>query len=71
MPLKKQVHAGWEYNSAQDPTWETSSNLATSKMVEFLQEMFQNINSWSTPEQVRTYHLQVARDPIRQCRLKH
>jgi hypothetical protein len=53
----------------EDPTREMSNNLFATKMVELLQEMFQNINSWLTLEQVRTYHLQVARDPGRQCSL--
>jgi hypothetical protein len=39
-PLKKQVHLGWEYNDAQDPTQEMSDNLTAKKMVELLQEMF-------------------------------
>jgi hypothetical protein len=62
------MHPGWEYSGVQDPTRETSDNIKANKMVELLQEMFQNINNWLTPEQVRTY-LQVVRDPLRQCRL--
>jgi hypothetical protein len=27
------------------------------KLIDHLKEIFQNINSWSTPEQVHTYHL--------------
>jgi hypothetical protein len=61
----KQLHIGWEYNSVPDPTQETSSNLAASKMVELLHEMFQNINSYPTPEHVCTYHLKVLRDLVR------
>jgi hypothetical protein len=50
VPLKKLVHSGWEYNRVQDPTQETSSNLGATRMVELLQEMFQNINNWPTPK---------------------
>jgi hypothetical protein len=46
-------------------TWELGDNIEASKLVELLKEMFQNTNSWSTPEQVHTYHLQVVRDPLR------
>jgi hypothetical protein len=67
-PLKKQVHPGWEYSGVQDPTRESKNNIEANKLVELLQEMFQNINSWLTPEHVRTYHLHVERDPERQCR---
>jgi hypothetical protein len=31
-----------------------------------LPEVFQNIDKWPTPEHVRTYHLRVARDLVRQ-----
>jgi hypothetical protein len=34
-----------------------SGNIEANNMIELLQEMFQNTNSWPTPEQVRTYHL--------------
>jgi hypothetical protein len=65
-PLKKQVHPRWEYSDAQDPTQESSDNIEASKLVELLGEMFKSTSNWSTPKQVRTYHLQVERDPIRQ-----
>jgi hypothetical protein len=65
IPLKKQVHPGWEYCRVQDPTQESGDNIEASELVELLKEMFQNINSWLTLEQVRTYHLQVARDLVR------
>jgi hypothetical protein len=69
MPLKKQVHPGWEYNRSNDPTRETFHNLRHSKMEELLQEMFQNISSWPTPEKVPYYHIGVAWDPVRRFSL--
>jgi hypothetical protein len=51
-PLKKQVHLGWEYCGVQDPTQESGNNIKANKLVELLKEMFQNTNSWPTPEQV-------------------
>jgi hypothetical protein len=44
------MHPGWEYSGVQDPTRETSDNIKANKMVELLQEMFENINNWLTPE---------------------
>jgi hypothetical protein len=38
-------------------------------MEELLQEMFQNISSWPTPEKVPYYHIGVAWDPVRQFSL--
>jgi hypothetical protein len=66
IPLKKQVHPMWEYNGLQDPTRESGDNIEASKLVELLGEMFQSISSWSTSKSVHTYHLQVARDLVRQ-----
>jgi hypothetical protein len=65
--LNKQVHPGWEYCGVQNPTRESGDNIEANKMIELFQEMFQNTNNWLTPEQVHTYHLQVARHPARQC----
>jgi hypothetical protein len=67
MLLKNQVHPGWEYSSTEDLTRETNDNLSATKMMELLPEVFQNIDKWPTPEHVRTYHLRVARDLVRQC----
>jgi hypothetical protein len=36
MPLKKQVHPGWEYSGVQDPTWETSVTPRPKKILELL-----------------------------------
>jgi hypothetical protein len=47
----------WEYCGVQDPAWESGNNIEANKLVEILQEMFQNTNSWPTPEQVCTYHI--------------
>jgi hypothetical protein len=66
MPLKKHVHPGWEYNGVQDLTRETFITPRPNKILELLQEMFQNTNSWPPVEQVRSYHLGVDRDPVRQ-----
>jgi hypothetical protein len=46
MSLKKQVHPGSEYNGVQDPTRETIVNPRPNKVLELLQEMFQNTSSW-------------------------
>jgi hypothetical protein len=46
-----------EYCGVQDTTQESGDTIEASKMVDLLKEMFQNINSWLTPEQVRTNHL--------------
>jgi hypothetical protein len=65
MALMKQVHPRWEYNGVQDPTRETSVNPGPNKVLELLQEMFQNTSSWPPAAQVSAYHLGVDRDPIR------
>jgi hypothetical protein len=65
MPLKKQIHLGWEYNRLQDPTRETTEKIDPNKLVKLLEEIFQNTSSWPTYEQVRAYHLGMERDPVR------
>jgi hypothetical protein len=65
MPLKKQVHPRCEYNGVHDPTLETFVIPSPSKILELLQEMFQNISSWAPTEPVCSYHLGVNRDPVR------
>jgi hypothetical protein len=45
MPLKKQVHPGWEYSGLQDPTRETNEKPEVEYVLEILQEMFTNISS--------------------------
>jgi hypothetical protein len=65
IPLKKQVHSGWEYSGFQDPTQETSEKITLKHLVKLLEEMFQDISSWLTDEQVRSYHIGVERDPVR------
>jgi hypothetical protein len=69
MPLKKQVHPGWEYNGVHDPTRETFVTPRPSKIFELLQEMFQNTSSWPPAELGRSYHLGVDWDPIRRFSL--
>jgi hypothetical protein len=66
MPLKKQVHPGWEYSGLEDPTRESTDKIKVSEVLKLLQEMFNNTNNWPTPEQVRAYHLKVERDSVRQ-----
>jgi hypothetical protein len=50
IPLKKQVHPGWEYSGVQDPTWETSEKITPEHLVKLLEEMFQDTPSWPTDE---------------------
>jgi hypothetical protein len=66
MPLKKRVHLRWEYSGLQDPTQETSEKSEVEDILELLQEIFTNINSWPPIEQVCVYHIGIKRDPIRQ-----
>jgi hypothetical protein len=33
LPLKKQVHPGWEYSGLQDPTQETNEKIAPKLLV--------------------------------------
>jgi hypothetical protein len=68
IPLKKQVHPGWEYNIFQDPTRETNEKITPEHLVKLLEEMFQDTTSWPTDEQVRSYHIGVERDPVRRPR---
>jgi hypothetical protein len=65
IPLKKQVHPGWEYNGLQDPTQETTEKIHPDLLVKILEEMFQNTSSWLTDKQVHSYHIRVERDPVR------
>jgi hypothetical protein len=65
MHMKKQVHPRWEYNGVHGPTRETFGTSRPSKILELLQEMFQNTSSWPPAEQVCSYHLGVDRDPVR------
>jgi hypothetical protein len=48
IPLKKQVHPGWEYSGFQDPTRETSDKITLEHLVKLLEEMFQDTSSWPT-----------------------
>jgi hypothetical protein len=45
IPLKKQVHPGWEYSGLQDPTRETSEKIPLELLVKLLDEMFQDTSS--------------------------
>jgi hypothetical protein len=36
IPLKKQVHPGWEYRGVQDPTRESDDNIEVSKLIDHL-----------------------------------
>jgi hypothetical protein len=66
MPYKKQVHPRWEYSRINDPTQETKEKFKSSQLINLLQEMFKNTNSWPIVKQVRAYHLGMERDLIRQ-----
>jgi hypothetical protein len=48
VPLKKQVHPGWEYSGFQDPTRETSDNITLEHLVKLLEEIIQDTSSWPT-----------------------
>jgi hypothetical protein len=65
LPLKKQVHPGWEYSRLQDLTQETSEKITPGILVKHLEEIFQDTSSWPTDEQVCSYHIRVERDPVR------
>jgi hypothetical protein len=39
IPLKKQVHPGWEYRGLQDLTWETIDKITLDHLVMLLEEM--------------------------------
>jgi hypothetical protein len=65
LPLKKQVHLGWEYSGLQDLTRETSEKITPELLVKHLEEIFQDTSNWPTDEQVRSYHIEVERDPVR------
>jgi hypothetical protein len=66
MPLKKQVHPRWEYRGFDDPTREVKDKIKSSELIKLLEEMFQDTRSWPTAKQVRTYHLGMERDSVRQ-----
>jgi hypothetical protein len=50
VPLKKQVHPGWEYSGVKDPTQETNVKITLEHLVKLLKEMFQDTSSWPTDE---------------------
>jgi hypothetical protein len=64
-PLKKQVHLGWEYNGFQDPTQESQGKITQELLLKHLGEMFQDISSWPSDEQVFSYNIRVERHPVR------
>jgi hypothetical protein len=65
LPLKNQVHPGWEYSRVQDPTRETIDKITPEHLVKLLEEIFQDTSSWPTNEQVRSYRIGVERDLVR------
>jgi hypothetical protein len=65
IPLKNQVHLGWEYSGFQDPTQETSDKITLEHLLKLLEEMFQDTSCWPNDEQVRSYHIKVERDLVR------
>jgi hypothetical protein len=48
IPLKEQVHPGWEYSRTQNPTQETTVKITLDHLMKLLEEMFQNLSSWQT-----------------------
>jgi hypothetical protein len=64
-PLKKQVHPGWEYSDLQDLTREPQEKITPELLVKHLGEIFQNISSWPSDEQVHPYNIGTERDPVR------
>jgi hypothetical protein len=65
IPMKKQVHPGWEYSGVEDPTQETNVKITPEHLVKLLENMFQGTSNWPTDEQVRSYHIGVERDSVR------
>jgi hypothetical protein len=65
LPLKKQVHPGWEYSRTLDPTEETSEKITLELLVKRLEEIFQDSLSWMTDEQVCAYDIGIERDSVR------
>jgi hypothetical protein len=65
LPLKKQVHPGWEYIGLLDLTWESREKITLELLVKHLEEIFQYTSRWPTDDQVRYYHIGVERDPVR------
>jgi hypothetical protein len=65
VPLKKQVHPGWEYSGVEDPTQKTKMKITSEHLMKILEEMFQDTSCWLIDEQVRSYHIRVERDPVR------
>jgi hypothetical protein len=45
IPLKKQVHPGWEYSRVQDSTQEINEKISLEHLVNLLEEMFQDTSS--------------------------
>jgi hypothetical protein len=45
LPLKKQVHPGWEYSGIQDLAQETSDKITPEHLLKLLEEMFQDTSS--------------------------
>jgi hypothetical protein len=66
MPLKKQVHPGWEYSGLQDPTRETSEKSEVEDILELLQGIFTIISSRPPIEQICAYHIRAERDLVKQ-----
>jgi hypothetical protein len=65
LPLKKQVHLGWEYSGLLDLTQESNEKITLELLVKHLEEIFQDTSSWPTDEQVHSYHIGLERDLVR------
>jgi hypothetical protein len=64
IPLKKRIHPSWEYNGIQDPSCETDHHILIVQLERLLEEMLQSMDSWPTPDQVPTFHIERARDLV-------
>jgi hypothetical protein len=63
--LKKHVHRGWQYSGIQDLTQESQEKITPELLVKHHGEMFQDISSWPSNEQVCPYHIGRERDLAR------
>jgi hypothetical protein len=45
IPMKKQVHPGWEYSGVEDPTQETNMKITPEHLVKLLENMFQGTSN--------------------------
>jgi hypothetical protein len=63
-PLKKQIHPRWEYSGISNPICEVNHHLKNTQLSKLLGEIFQSTDSWLTPDQVRTFDIQMVHDAV-------